>query len=181
MSHDVRPDRSATRLVLDAPREPTDLGQVAARPSGLGSTIDSIPIAGGVTLLAVGLMAWDHLWGNEPGSNDGFPVDPAAFFLALALIVVTALVVFGATVPRAVRRPESVHRAALIHSGIALVLAVPGSWLGFPMIVAGGGIALGIHAGAGDHRRLALGAVVLGLLVIVLGILGTAFPASETD
>jgi hypothetical protein len=39
----------------------------------------------------------------------------------------TALAVFGLTVPRATRHPERVHKAALIHSGIALVLALPAS------------------------------------------------------
>jgi hypothetical protein len=45
-------------------------------------------------------------------------------------------------------------KVALIHSGIALVLAPPASWLGFPAVVAGGGIRLGIQALAGAHRRL---------------------------
>jgi hypothetical protein len=146
-----------------------------------GSTIGSILIAGAVTLLAVGLMAWDHLWGNERGSDDSFPVDPATFFVTLALIVVTALVVFGFTVPRAVRNPGSVHRAALIHSGVALVLALPASWLGFPAVVAGGGIVLGIQALAGAHRRLAVVAIVVGLFLIFFAILVTAFPSPDTD
>jgi len=146
-----------------------------------GSTIGSIPIAGAVTLLAVGLMAWDHLWGNERGSDDSFPVDPATFFVTLALIVVTALVVFGFTVPRAVRNPASAHKVALIHSGVALVLALPASWLGFPAVVAGGAIGLGIQALAGAHRRLAVVAIVVGLIVISLAIVATAFPPPETD
>jgi len=126
-------------------------------------------------------MAWDHLWGNERGSDDSFPVDPSTFFVTLALIVVAALLVFGFTVPRAARSPETAHRAALIHSGVAFVLAVPASWLGFPAVVAGGGIALGIQAWAGTHRRLAVVAIVVGLLVICFAIVATAFPPPDTD
>jgi len=126
-------------------------------------------------------MAWDHLLGNERGSGDSFPVDSATFFLTLVLVVVTALVVFGFTVPRALRNPGSAHRVALIHSGVALVLALPASWLGFPAVVAGGGISLGIEALAGAHRRLAVVAIVVGLLVIFFAIAATAFPPPDTD
>jgi hypothetical protein len=138
-------------------------------------------IAVGVTVLAIGLMAWDHLWGNEGGSDDSFPVDPATFFISLALIATAALVVFGLTVPRATRQPERVHRAALIHSVIALVLALPASWLGFPAVVAGAGIALGKHGLDGAHRRLSILAIGLGVLVILFAIVATAFPPADTD
>jgi hypothetical protein len=133
----------------------------------------------GSALLALGLMAWDHLWGNERGSADPFPVDPATFFISLALIGVTAVVVLGLTTPRGMRRPETVHRAALIHSGIALVLAIPLSWLGFPAVLAGAGVALGIQGLNGNHRQVSLAAAGVGLLVIVFAILGTAFPTSD--
>lgn len=145
------------------------------------STYSSAPIAPGVTLLAVGLMAWDHLWGNQRGSNDSFPVDPATFLVAFALIVVAGLVVFGVTVPRAIGKPGSISRAAMVHSGIALLLALPASWLGFPAVLAGGGIALGIRGLGGDHRRLAIVAIGVGLLVILFAILAAAFPAAEAD
>lgn len=136
-------------------------------------------VALGVTLLAVGLAAWDHLWGNERGPGDAFPVDAATFFVALALVAVAAVVVFGITVPRAARDPGTVHRPALIHSGIALVLAVPLSWLGFPAVVAGGGVVLGLRGLSGSHRIVAIAAIGVGLLVRVFAILGTAFPASD--
>lgn len=145
------------------------------------STIASAPIAGAVTLLAVGLMAWDHLWGNQRGSHDSFPVDPATFLVAFALIVVAGLLIFGVTVPRATRKPGSISRAAIVHSGIALLLALPASWLGFPAILAGGGIVLGIRGLARDHRRLAIVAIGVGLLVILFAIVATAFPAAEGD
>ena len=161
--------------------ESLDAGGVETTPTARGPAIGSIPIAIGVTLLAVGLMAWDHLWGNEGGSDDSLPVDPATFFVTLALIVLSALVVFGFTVPRAVRNPGSAHKVALIHSGVALVLALPVSWLGFPAVVAGGGIRLGIQALAGAHRRVAVVAIVVGLLVILFAIVATAFPAADTD
>jgi hypothetical protein len=158
-----------------------DIAAVGTPSTAHGRAIGSIPIAGAATVLAVGIVAWDHLWGNERGSDDSFPVDPATFFVALALIVVTALVVFGFTVPRARRSPGSTHRAALIHSGVALVLALPASWLGFPAVVAGGGIVLGIRAFAGAHRWLAVTAIVVGLLVISFAIVATAFPSPDTD
>jgi hypothetical protein len=136
-------------------------------------------LGSGVTLLAIGLMAWDHLWGNEGGQADPFPVDPVTFFVSLALIAVTAAVVFGFTVPRAARRPGSVHRASLIHSGIALVLAIPLSWLGFPAIAAGAGIALGAQGAGGSHRRTSIVAIAVGVVVILFAILGTAFPPTD--
>lgn len=145
------------------------------------SMIGIAPIAGGVTLLALGLMAWDHLWGNQRGSHDSFPVDPVTFLVAFALIVVAGLVVFGVTVPRAIGKGGSASRAAMVHSGIALLLALPASWLGFPAVLAGGGIVLGTRGLAGDHRRLAIVAIGVGLLVILFAILATAFPSAEGD
>jgi hypothetical protein len=136
----------------------------------------SLPVAAGVTLLAVALMAWDHLWGNEGGS-DSFPVDPGAFALALALVMGTAALVFGVTVPRA-RQP---HRAGLVHSLVALLLTLPGAWLGFPIVVAGGGIALGLQALGGPHRRTAVVAIAIGALVLVFAVLSTAFPSQDVD
>lgn len=146
-----------------------------------GSTTGHPAIAGGMTLLAIGLMAWDHLWGNERGSGNSFPVDPAAFFITMALIVTTGFIVFGVTVPRATGRPATVHRAALIHSGIAVVLALPASWMGFPVVLAGGGIVLGVQALGGSRRRPAFMAIGLGVLVVVFAILATAFPGSDSD
>ena len=143
--------------------------------------IGSVPIAGGVTVVAIALMAWDHLWGNEGGSDDAFPVDPTTFLVALALIVVADLVVFAITVPRAAGNTGSVHKIALLHSGLALVLAIPASWLGFPVVVAGGGITLGLRGLAGGHRRLAVVAVAVGVLVVVFAVLATAFPSSDGD
>lgn len=160
-----------------------DLDAARVRPPSPAyrRTVGSIPIGGAVTLLAVGLMAWDHLWGNERGPDDSFPVDPMTFVIALALMTITGLVVFGLTVPRARRDLGPGGRDALVHSGVALLLALPASWLGFPLVVAGGGITLGVHALAGTHRRLAGLAIVVGLLVILFAILATAFPSPDTD
>jgi hypothetical protein len=148
--------------------------------SRTAATSFGVGVAVAVTLLAVGMMAWDHLWGNERGPDDSFPVDPATFFVSLALVVGTALAVFGLTVPRATRHPERVHKAALIHSGIALVLALPASWLGFPAVVAGAGIVLGVQGLGGAHRRLSMVATGVGLLAILFAILATAFPSPDT-
>ncbi len=141
----------------------------------------ALPFGPGTTLIAVALMAWDHLWGNQRGSQDAFPVDPATFFLSLGLIVLAAAVVFGVTVPRSMRNTETLHRAALVHNGVALVLAVPASWLGFPVVVAGGGITLGVRALDGQQRRIAIAAIALGAFVVVFGVLATAFPSVDND
>lgn len=141
----------------------------------------TLPIGLGAVIIALALMAWDHLIGNQRGTDDAFPVDAPTFFLTAGLIVVAAIVVFGLTVPRSIKNPERVHRAALIHGVVALVLAVPASWLGFPIVVAGGAIALGLRALDGPHRREAIAAIVLGAVVVVFGILGTAFPPTDND
>ena len=152
-------------------------------PSGRDTpaTVKSMVIAAAGTVLAIGLMAWDHLWGNEGDSTDPFPVDPASFFITLALIVLTAFIVFGLTVPRAIRHPESVHRSGLAHSAVALLLVVPASWLGFPAVVAAGGIALGSQGLSGAHRRIAMATIGLGLLVVLMVVLATAFPSADTN
>lgn len=159
----------------------SDLVADSGRVVASGPRKFRVGAAAGVTLLAIALMAWDHLWGNERGQDDSFPVDAPTFFISLALIVVAAVAVFGITVPRAARHPESLHRAALIHGGVALMLALPASWLGFPAVVAGAAIALGSDGADGPHRRLSSVAIGLGAFVICFAILATAFPASDTD
>jgi hypothetical protein len=141
----------------------------------------TLSIGLGASLVAVALMAWDHLIGNQRGTDDSFPVDPPTFFLSLGLIVVAAVVVFGVTVPRSIKNPDHLHRSALIHAIVALVLAVPASWLGFPIAVAGGAIALGVRALEGPHRRIAMTAIAVGVLVVLFGILATAFPPADND
>lgn len=133
------------------------------------------------TAWAVGLLAWDHLWGNDRGPGDSFPVDPAAFLVTLGLVLVAGAVVFGVTVPRALHGSTTIQRAALVHSGVAVVLAPVAAWLGFPVMVAGGGIALGLRARAGESRGVATVAVALGLLAIVVATLAMAFPATGED
>ena len=108
-----------------------------------------------------------------------FPVDPVTFLVTFALIVVAGLVVFGVTVPRAIGKGGSTSRAAMVHSGIALLLALPASWLGFPAVLAGGGIVLGTRGLAADQRRVAMVAIGVGLLVILFAIVATAFPSAE--
>jgi uncharacterized membrane protein YidH (DUF202 family) len=144
-------------------------------------SLGALPVGLGATFLAVGLMAWDHLWGNQRDSDDSFPVDAGTFFLSLGLIVATAVLIFGVTVPRSIRNADSIHRAAVIHGVIAVVLAIPASWLGLPVVVAGGAIALGVRALDGSHRRIAITAIALGVLVIMFGVLSTAFPPVDND
>lgn len=144
-------------------------------------SLGALPVGLGATVLAVALMAWDHLWGNQRGSEDSFPVDAGTFFLSLGLIAVATVVVFGVTVPRSINHPDSIHRAAVIHGVVAVVLAVPASWLGLPVVVAGGAIVLGVRALAGPHRRIAVTAIALGSVVMVFGVLSTAFPPVDND
>ncbi|MGH3712112.1 MAG: hypothetical protein ACRDT4_01385 [Micromonosporaceae bacterium] len=81
-------------------------------------------------------------------------------------------------IPRTRRDLRRAPRRALWLSGLAVPLALIAGWLGFPLILAGGGIALGLMAPTTPARsRLALAAIVLGLLVLAFGILATAFPA----
>jgi len=60
-------------------------------------------------------------------------------------------------------------------------VAVLASWLGFPIVAAVGGIPPGPRSLDGPHRLVALAAVVLGVLVLVLSVLATAFPAGDED
>jgi len=134
-----------------------------------------------VTLVAA-LMAWDHLWGNERGTQDSFPVDPSAFVVAMAISLACAGLVFLVLVPRTRLDPRRAPRRALWLSGLAVPLTVVAGWLGFPLIIAGGGIALGLLAPSTPTRsRAALAAIAVGLLVLVFGIISTAFPVADTD
>lgn len=149
--------------------------------SGGSPSRRDLGIAGAAALLAVVLMAWDHLWGNEGNSDESFPVDAPTFFISLGLIAVAAGVVFGLTVPRGRTRSGSEARAAMVHSALAAVLALPAAWLGFPVVVAGAGVALGLDAMTGQRRRLGMAALALGLVVMVFVTVATAFPASDSD
>jgi hypothetical protein len=53
------------------------------------------------------------------------------------------------------------------------VLALPAIWLGLPFVLARGGIMLGALGRHGARRRMAVGAIALGVVVLVLGLVGT--------
>jgi hypothetical protein len=126
----------------------------------------------GTLVLAVAAMAVDHLFGTDPDSDDSFPVDPAAFLISVGVSALLAAFLFGRVVPRAkARRSESERTAvqAAVCSGLAVVPGIGLLWLGFPLVLAGGGIALGLLGRRGERRRLATAAVVLGMIVVVFG------------
>jgi hypothetical protein len=133
--------------------------------------------AAAVVTLVVVLMAWDHLVGNEPGGTDAFPVDPPAFAISMLCTLATAAIVFGVVAPRALGNPSRAPVWAAWLSGAALPLAVVAGWLGFPLVLAGGGVGLGLVARTtGIHSRWATAAIVVGVLVLVYGVLATAIP-----
>jgi hypothetical protein len=119
-----------------------------------------------VSALAVVAMAFDHLIDVE----EGFPADPPAFLIAVAIILALALFVFGRLVPRTKTGPAPAERAA--RRGFACgVLAVPSIgliWLGVPFVVAGGAIALGLLGRGSDKPRLATAGILLGSAVLAV-------------
>ena len=157
------------------------IGDPQASPSR--DSMRTIWVVGlGVIALVTALMAWDHLWGNERGNTDSFPVDPGAFVVAMAISLVCAGLVFLVLVPRTRLDLRRAPKRALWLSGLAVPLTLVAGWLGFPLIIAGGGIALGLLAPSTPTRsRAALAAIAVGLLVLVFGIISTAFPPADAD
>lgn len=130
----------------------------------------------GASALAVFAMAVDHLL--EQGG--GFAADPWAFVLAVGLSLALAGVVFGRVVPRAnAAGPESAATRALACSLLAAVGLVPLLWLGLPIVLGAGGIALGLNGRRGERRRLALAAIALGAIVVGLGTSAYAWQAVD--
>ena len=114
-------------------------------------------------------MAVDHLMGDDPPILE----DPLTFVSSSLLCSGLALFVFGWLVPRV--KADAGERAAT-RAIVLSVLAFLGGplvfWLGLPFVLAGGGIALGLLGRTSGRPRLALGAVVLGALVITVGAVG---------
>ena len=124
----------------------------------------------GVSALAVGEMAIDHLIGteSEPDDDPGL-ADPATFFISVALSLALAALLFGVVVRRGARDdPDRAARKAIACSLLA-VPAIALLFLGLPFPLAGAGIALGLLGREGSRRRLATAAVGIGALVIALG------------
>lgn len=135
-------------------------------------------IVAGVLVLVAALMAWDHLVGNE-GGPDEFPVDPATFVLAMGASMVTTVVVL--LVVRRVATEERAVRVALWLTGVAVVSAPFLSWLGVPQVLAGGGLASARRLGGSGHARIGIAVTALCGLVLLFGVLGTAFPPEDAD
>jgi hypothetical protein len=121
------------------------------------------------TGFAVGTMAVDHLLG-ESDDEDGAALDYPAFAISTVLCVAVAGLLFGRVVPRArARGPERAATIGLLWSALGIVPGVLVLWLGFPFVVAGAGIALGIVGLTADRRAKAIAAIVLGTLLLAFG------------
>jgi hypothetical protein len=123
-----------------------------------------------VSALAVVAMAFDHLIDVD----EGFPADPPAFLISVAVVLAFAVLVFRLVVPRTKNGPAPAERAAK-RGFVCGLLALPSIaliWLGVPFVVAGGAIALGLLGLGGERRRLAIAGIALGSLVLVVS---TAF------
>jgi hypothetical protein len=126
----------------------------------------------GTLALAVVAMAVDHLFGTDPDGDDSFPVDPAAFLISVGVSALLAAFLFVRVVPRAkARRNESERTAveAALCSGLAFIPGLGFLWLGFPLVLAGAGIALGALGRRSRRNRLATAAIAAGAIVVVLG------------
>jgi hypothetical protein len=130
----------------------------------------------GAAALAVLAMAVDHLL--EEGG--GFAADPGAFAIAVGLSLALAAAVFGRVVPRAkAPGPESAAKRALACSLLAAAGLVTLLWLGLPIVLGAGGIALGLSGRRGERRRSALVAIALGAVVIGLGTSAYVWQAAD--
>jgi 4-amino-4-deoxy-L-arabinose transferase-like glycosyltransferase len=118
-------------------------------------------------LVAAGALAIDHLLGTSGGDEDDFPVDPAMFAIG---VVLSAVAAFGWLVPRERKRgPERAARSGLACSILSVVRGIAVVWVGFPFLIAGAGLALGLEGRRGDRYREATAAVLIGALVLVPG------------
>jgi hypothetical protein len=137
-----------------------------------------------IGLLALGLalaaMAVDHLLGTEREQGQGGLADATGFALSAILCLVAAAVLFGWVVPRALGAgPERAAIAGVACSALSVVPGIAFAWLGFPFVVAGAGVELGLRARHGSRRRLALAAIVFGTAFLVLGAVAYAVLAAE--
>ena len=125
----------------------------------------------GVSALAVGAMAIDHLIGtvDEAGESEGL-ADPAAFLLSVAVSLGLTAYLFGVVVRRSVGDESSRPGKKAIVCALLAIPAVALLFVGLPFPLAGAAVALGLLGREGTaHRRLATAAVVIGVLVLALG------------
>ena len=128
-------------------------------------------------VVAVGTMAVDHLLGTQRADDDGL-VDPTMFVISVVLSLAVAAVLFGWLVPRERRHgPERSARSGLVCSIASIVPGIAFVWVGFPFVVAGAGVALGLEGRRGTRRVEAGAAVVIGGLALVLGTVAYAVAA----
>jgi hypothetical protein len=124
-------------------------------------------LATGVALAA---MAVDHLVGTEREEGESGLADPVTFAVTAALSLATAALLLGWFVPRERRAgPDRSARSGVACSVLSIVPGVALLWLGFPFVVAGAGVELGLAGRTGARRRLALAATVLGATLVGLG------------
>lgn len=128
-------------------------------------------------VVAVGAMAIDHLLGTDRSGDEGL-VDPAMFAISVVLTLAVAGALFGWLVPR-VRRsgPERAARVGLVCSVASLVPGVAFIWVGFPFVVAGAGVALGLEGREGARRHEAKAAIAIGVAALALGAIAYAVAA----
>ena len=80
------------------------------------------------------------------------------------------MVLFGWLVPRERRHgPERAARSGLVCSIASVIPGLAFIWVGFPFVVAGAGLSLGVEGRRGTRRAEAGAAVVIGALMLVLG------------
>lgn len=123
-------------------------------------------------------MAVDHLLGTDREEGETGLADPATFAISAALCLVAAALLFGWLVSRMKRAGPG--RAAAVGLACSVLSVLPGIgflWLGFPFVVAGAGIELGLDGRRGARRRLAFVAVAVGSGLAVFGVLAYAYAA----
>ena len=117
-------------------------------------------------------MAVDHLVGTDGADDDGgFPVDPWMFAIAVLVSLAAAALLFGWIVPRArAAGPERAARTGLVLGILGVLPGIAFLWIGFPLVVAGAGVDLGLDGRRGRRRAEATVAVVLGALLLAGGV-----------
>jgi len=124
-------------------------------------------------VVALGAMAVDHLVGTEREEGETGLADPTTFAITAALSLATAALLLGWLVPRERRAgQERAARSGFVCSALSVFPGVALLWLGFPFVVAGAGVELGLEGLGGARRGLARATIVLGAAIVGLGAVG---------